>query len=340
MQADLAQTLGQLNLVHFWAIVLAFAILIYGLLDGFDLGVGILFGLNPDTAQREQMMRSIEPVWDGNETWLVVVGTVLFAAFPVVYAIFLSAFYLPVVTLLGALILRGVSMEFRGRSGRLRGLWSRCFCAGSVVAAFVQGAAIAALVEGINIQNGDYAGGAWDWFSPFAVLGGLGLVAGYALLGAGWLVLKTRGDLRSWSYVWLPRLMVLTVISVSASFAWTILGSMEVGNRWIDAPLRLLVPLLMVVVGAGGILWSARGRRDRLAYPMAAVIFIGAFCAFILSFWPWILPGELRFDQAAAPAASLQFLFYGGGLVVLPVVLVYTIGVYWIFRGKSRPIDS
>ncbi|MEX0372513.1 cytochrome d ubiquinol oxidase subunit II [Spiribacter roseus] len=339
MPLDLMQTLEAFNLVHFWALVLAFAILIYGLLDGFDLGVGILFGFNADPVQRDQMMQTIEPVWDGNETWLVVVGTVLFAAFPAAYAIFLSAFYLPVVILLGALILRGVSMEFRGRSGRLRGLWSGCFSGGSLVATFVQGTAIGALVEGIDISNGEYAGGAWDWLSPFALLGGFGLVAGYALLGAGWLVLKTRGGVREWSYRWLPRLMVLTVACVLASFIWTLMGSMNISHRWADSPVWVMVPLVLVVLGAGGIALSVRQRRDRLAYPMAALIFIAAFCAFIFSFWPWILPGDLRFDQAAAPPASLQFLFYGAGLVVLPVVLIYTVGVYWIFRGKSRPID-
>lgn len=340
MDPATAQALWQFDLVHFWAAVLAFAILMYVLLDGFDLGVGILFGLNPDQAQRDQMMRTIAPVWDGNETWLVVIGTVLFGAFPAVYAIFLSAFYLPVVFLLVALILRGVSMEFRERSERRGWLWSIGFSAGSIVATFIQGAAMGALVEGIDISNGQYVGGPWDWLSPFALFCGLGLVAGYALLGASWLVLKTEQDLRDWSYRWLPRLLTLGGLFITLSFVWTLTQRLNITDRWFQDPLLLAVPLTLFLIGVAGLIYGWRKRLDRLAYPMAASIFLSAFIAFLLSFWPWILPGELRFNQAAAPQASLEFLFYGAGLIILPIVLLYTLSVYWIFRGKSRPLDG
>ena len=199
------------SLPLFWAGVLAFAILVYVLLDGFDLGIGVLFALNRNEAHRQQMMGAIAPVWDGNETWLVIIGTVLFGAFPVVYAIFLSAFYLPVALLLVALILRGVAFEFRHKDERHRWFWDLGFIGGSIIAAFVQGAAIGAMVAGIAVENGRFVGGPFDWLSPFAVLCGLGLVVGYTLLGAGWLVLKTEGGLRDWAYAWLPRLLKVVI---------------------------------------------------------------------------------------------------------------------------------
>ena len=196
-----------LGLAEFWGAVLALSILIYVLLDGFDLGVGILFGLNRNEDQRRDMMGSIAPVWDGNETWLIIVGTVLFGAFPVVYAIFLSAFYLPVALLLVALILRGVAFEFRYKTHRGRWIWDWGFVGGSAVASFVQGAAIGAMVQGIRVDGHSFAGGPFDWLAPFPLLCGAGLVAGYTLLGASWLVLKTEGALRDWAYRSLPRLM-------------------------------------------------------------------------------------------------------------------------------------
>ncbi|MEX0431125.1 cytochrome d ubiquinol oxidase subunit II [Spiribacter insolitus] len=335
------ETIWQFDLVHFWAAALAFSILMYVLLDGFDLGVGMLFGISGDAGLRDRMLRTIAPVWDGNETWLVVIGTVLFGAFPAVYAIFLSAFYLPVAFLLGALILRGVSMEFRGRSSvRRRWFWNLGFSGGSFAAAFVQGAAVGALVKGIDVESGQYVGGPWDWLSPFAVFCGLGLVAGYALLGASWLVMKTRDDLREWSYHWLLRLLAVSIVFIAISFVWTLLARLNITDRWFQAPMLLIVPTLLLIAGVGGLLWSWRQRLDRLAYPMAALIFFAAFIAFLLSFWPWVLPGDLRFDQAAAPPKSLEFLFYGAGMIVLPIVVLYTVGVYWIFRGKSRPLDE
>jgi len=334
------ETIWQFDLVHFWAAALAFSILMYVLLDGFDLGVGMLFGISGDAGMRDRMLSTIAPVWDGNETWLVVIGTVLFGAFPVVYAIFLSAFYLPVALLLGALILRGVSMEFRGRSTQRRWLWNLGFSGGSFAAAFVQGAAVGALVKGIDIDNGQYVGGPWDWLSPFAVVCGLGLVAGYALLGAAWLVAKTQDHLREWSYRWLLRLLVTSAIFIAISFAWTLLAGLDITARWSGQPMLVLVPAGLFLIGIAGTVWSWRVRADRLAYPMTALIFLAAFTAFLLSFWPWILPGDLRFDQAAAPPASLEFMFYGAGIIVLPIVVLYTVGVYWIFRGKSRPLSE
>ncbi len=205
------------NLALFWAGVVAFAIIVYVILDGFDLGVGVLFGATREEARRVEMMSAIAPYWDGNETWLVVVGASLFAAFPVVYGVFLAAFYIPVLLLLFGLIFRGVAFEFRFRSTRMRGLWDWGFFLGSIVVAFVQGAAVGAMMRGIPVENGQYVGGAFDWLAPFPIMTGIGLVLGYALLGAGWLVLKGEGALRDWSYRRIPWLAgaVLAVLFVA-----------------------------------------------------------------------------------------------------------------------------
>ncbi len=321
------------SLPLFWAGVLAFSILVYVLLDGFDLGVGILFALNPDEAHRQQMMGSIAPVWDGNETWLIIVGTVLFGAFPVVYSIFLSAFYLPVALLLVALILRGVAFEFRYKDERHRWLWDLGFILGSIVAAFVQGAAIGAMVAGIAVEDGRFVGGPFDWVAPFPMLCGLGLVLGYMLLGAGWLALKTEGELRDWAYAWLPRLMKGVIGFVALALIATLIGNFEVVQRWLAQPWLFLFPLL-ASAAAWGLLRGVDARRDWQPWLMASALFITAFAMLGGSFWPWIVPYHLSVEQAAAPTSSLSFLFYGIGLVVLPVILVYTAVVYWIFRGK------
>ncbi|RKT47365.1 cytochrome d ubiquinol oxidase subunit II [Thiocapsa rosea] len=324
------------SLPLFWSVVLAFAILVYVLLDGFDLGVGILFALDRDETHRQQMMGSIAPVWDGNETWLVLIGTTLFGAFPVVYAIFLAAFYLPVALLLVALILRGVAFEFRYKDKRHRWLWDLGFVLGSVIAAFIQGAAIGAMVAGIAVQDGRFIGGPFDWLSPFSVLCGLGLVVGYALLGAGWLVLKTEGGLRDWAYAWLPRLLAGVIGVVVLALTATLVGDFEVVRRWLAQPWLFAFPLLASAAAWG--LWrGVQARRDWQPWLMASALFVTAFAMLAGSFWPWIVPYHLTVEQAAAPTSSLSFLFYGIGLVVLPVIMVYTAVVYWIFRGKVSP---
>ena len=327
--------MASIGLAEFWGGVLALSILIYVLLDGFDLGVGILFGLNRDEDQRRDMMGSIAPVWDGNETWLIIVGTVLFGAFPVVYAIFLSAFYLPVALLLVALILRGVAFEFRYKTERGRWLWDWGFVIGSAVASFVQGTAIGSMVQGIRVDGRSFAGGPFDWLAPFPLLCGVGLVVGYALLGAGWLVLKTEGALRDWAYAWLPRLMTAVIGFVALALIGTLLGDFRVVDRWRAQPWLFVLPVL-ASLAAWGLYAGVRRRRDWQPYAMASLLFRIAYLMLGASFWPWILPFTLTVQQAAAPAASLAFLFYGAGVVVLPIILIYTVTVYWVFRGKVR----
>ena len=323
------------DLAYVWAGVLAFAILLYVLLDGFDLGIGILFGLNRNEAHRRDMMGSVAPVWDGNETWLVVVGATLYAAFPAVYAIFLSAFYLPVALLLVALILRGVAFEFRYKTHRRRWIWDTGFIAGSIVAAFVQGAAIGAMVAGIDVEGRRFVGSPFDWLHPFPLLCGAGLVVGYALLGAAWLVLKTEGGLRDWAYGWLPRLMAGVIIFVALALAGTVAADYRVIDRWLTQPWLFALPVI-ASLAAWGLLSGVRRRRDGQPYLMASILFLMAFLMLAGSFWPWLVPYELTISQSAAPESSLTFLFWGAGVVVLPVILIYTGTVYWVFRGKME----
>lgn len=323
-------------LALFWAGVIALSILVYVLLDGFDLGVGILFGTTRDEAKRTQMMASIAPYWDGNETWLVVIGASLFAAFPAVYTVFLGAFYLPVLHMLVGLILRGVAFEFREHAGRSRALWNRGFFTGSLLVAFVQGAAVGAMMRGIPVENGQFAGTSLDWLHPFPVLTGIGLVFGYALLGAGWLVLKAEGELREWAYARIPRLVAAVAVLLGLAFAVAITvdltSTLQLGVHRLSG-WTIIIPL---IAGAAlvGVWLAARARRDRLPFMLTAVSFVAAFATLAVMMWPYMIPYALTVGDAAAPQATLRFFSYAG-MVVLPVIALYTIGVYWVFRGKT-----
>jgi cytochrome bd ubiquinol oxidase subunit II len=322
-------------LASFWAGVLACAILAYVILDGFDLGIGVLFGTTNEEAHRVRMMDTIAPFWDGNETWLVVIGAGLFAAFPDVYAVFLGAFYLPVLLLLLGLIFRGIAFEFRFRSQRMRAVWDRGFFLGSTVVAFVQGAAIGAMIRGIPVVNGQYAGSPFGWLHPFAILTGVGLVLGYALLGAGWLVLKSDGKLRDWAYAriqWLAAgVLVALLLAFTVTFDYSILAHTNFQARsW-----ALVFPAIGVLALAGLAVGVHRKRHDAVPFAMTVIFFLAAFLSLGAMFWPYMIPYSITVANAAAPDASLQFLFYGA-VVVLPVIAIYTIGVYWVFRGKVR----
>jgi cytochrome d ubiquinol oxidase subunit II len=319
-------------LALFWAGVLGSAILVYVILDGFDLGVGILFGTTRNEAHRAGMMATIAPFWDGNETWLVVIGAGLFAAFPDAYAVLLSAFYFPVLLMLLGLIFRGIAFEFRYRSARMRRIWDGGFFLGSVVVAFTQGAAVGAMMGGLPVANGQYVGDPLSWLHPFAILTGIGLLLGYALLGAGWLVLKSEGDLRAWArdrVGWLAGAVFgALVLAFGVTFDYDALARSNVLAR----PWALAFPVIALVALAG-IAIPARRDRDRGPFAMACLFFIAAFLSLVAMFWPYMVPYSVTVASAAAPDASLRFLFYGG-VVVLPVIAAYTIGVYWVFRGK------
>jgi cytochrome bd ubiquinol oxidase subunit II len=324
-------------LVDFWAVVIAFAILMYVILDGYDLGVGILFGTMASEPHRATMMSAIAPYWDGNETWLILIGAGLFAAFPMVYAIFLPAFYLPVALMLFGIAFRGVAFEFRERSTKMRPVWDQGFFLGSLVVAVVQGAAIGAMVQELPVVNGRYAGGAFEWLTPFAILCSIGAVLGYSLLGAAWLALKTEGELRDWAYQRLPWLLggVLTVLVIV--FVYALARHLHVFDRWSGNPILLLLPVAaaLAIVGLG---LGIHHRQDGVPFAMAVLAVAFSFLTLAASFWPYMIPYTVTVQDAAAPPQSLEFLFWGGGLVVFPVVLIYTGAVFWIFRGKVRKV--
>jgi cytochrome bd ubiquinol oxidase subunit II len=320
-------------MIMFWVTLLAISILLYVLLDGFDLGVGMLFGLTRDETRRNAMMAAVAPIWDGNETWLVVTAVILWGAFPAAYAMLLSTFYLPLLVMLAGLILRGVAFEYRTKTERMRWLWDLSFIGGSFAASFIQGLTVGALVEGLPIVNGQYAGGDFGWLSPFAVLCGLGLCVGYALLGACWLVKKGEGELREQAYRHIPYLATGLLVFLVVVFAYALAEDLRVIGRWLERPYLFIFPMigaLSVIVLA----FSVRHRRDDLPFSMVVLIFLAAFGTLAISFWPYIIPFVLTIDEAAAPHASLAFMFWGEGLFVFPVILVYTVISYSVFRGK------
>lgn len=319
-------------MILFWAALLAVTTWLYVLLDGFDLGVGILFGF-ADEPERRKMLSAISPVWDGNETWLVVTGTILFGAFPAAYAALLSAFYLPLVLMLCALILRGVAFEFRYKSLGFRWFWDFGFAGGSFVATFVQGMTIGALVEGLPMRDGHYIGGSMGWLSPFAVLCGLGLVLGYCLLGASWLVRKCEGAPRESAYRLLPLLNAGVLAFLSCALVASLVMHLDLMHRWLERPYLLIFPLVGAIA-ALALFRSVRQRDDLAPFRLSALIFMTAFGTLAISFWPFMIPFSLTIEQAASPPASLTFMFWGAGLFVMPITLIYTAVVYRLFRGK------
>jgi len=322
--------------IMFWVAVLAVSILLYVLLDGFDLGVGILFGLTRSEERRHAMLSAVAPIWDGNETWLIVAGVVLWGAFPVVYATLFSAFYLPLLLMLAGLILRGVAFEYRYKTERMRWIWDAGFVGGSLVATFIQGMTVGALVEELPISNGQYVGGEFGWFSLFAVLCGIGLCLGYALLGACWLVRKCEGDVREEAYRLIPYLSIALLAFLVVVFAYALAEKLQVTQRWLERPYLFVFPAIGVIAALLAA-ESVRSRRDEVPFYMVALIFVAAFGTLAISFWPYMIPFSVTIEEAAAPPSSLAFMFWGAGIIVFPLMLLYTVISYSVFRGKVRP---
>ena len=320
-------------MVSYWVFVLALSILLYVLLDGFDLGIGILFGLTRDEAKRRGMMAAVAPVWDGNETWLVVSGVVLWGAFPIVYATLFSAFYLALLLMLAGLILRGVAFEFRYKAERMRPVWDFGFSGGSFVAAFIQGTMVGALVQGLPVANGHYIGGEFGWVSPFALICGVGLCLGYTLLGACWLVRKSQGELRESAYRLIPYLSIGLFVFLIVVFGYALAENLRVISRWLERPYLFVFPAIGAVA-AIILALSVRTRRDGLPFYMVSLIFIAAFGTLAISFWPYMIPFSITIAEAAGPHSSLAFMFWGAGLFVFPLMLIYTVITYSVFRGK------
>ena len=323
-------------MVTFWVAVLAISILLYVLLDGFDLGVGILFGLTGSETRRHAMLSAVAPIWDGNETWLVVTGVILWGAFPVVYATLFSAFYLPLLVMLAGLILRGVAFEFRYKTERLRWIWDAGFAGGSLVAAFIQGLTVGALVEGLPIVDGRYTGGDFGWLSPFALLCGIGLCLGYTLLGACWLVRKCEGEVQVHAYRLIPYLSIGLLVFLVIVFGYALAENLQVMSRWLERPYLFVFPAIGAFA-AIGLVASVLRHWDAAPFTMVAIMFAAAFGTLAISFWPYMIPFSITIDDAAAPHSSLAFMFWGEGLFVFPLMLLYTAVSYSVFRGKVRP---
>ena len=331
-----------LDLPLIWAGIIALAVLMYVLLDGFDLGLGVLFPFAGSPAERDVMMDTIAPVWDGNETWLVLGGGGLLAAFPLAYAALMPALYIPVLIMLLALILRGVAFEFRLR-GRTRGkrFWTAAFAGGSLAAALAQGLVLGGFIQGVTLENGAFAGGAFDWLTPYTLLVAVGLVAGYALLGATWLIWKTEDELHGRARRWAWWSGAATAGLLAAVSLATLLVHPQVAARWgwsgSGFDLGRLVPLLPIpAVGLAGLAVAAIGLKSRShGWPFlgAFTVFLSGYLGLAVGFFPDIVPYGLTFREAASADNALGLMLVGVA-ILLPFILGYTAWVYWVFRGK------
>ena len=331
-----------LDLPLIWAAVIAAAVLLYVLLDGFDLGVGILFPFARSPAERDTMMATVAPVWDGNETWLVLGGGGLFAAFPAAYAVLMPALYLPIYLMLLARVMGGVAFEFR-HSSRRRGKrwWTVAFVAGSTTAAFAQGLVLGGFIQGTKVVDGAFAGGPFDWLTPYSLLVGVGVVAGYALLGAIWLVWKTSDELHGDARRWAWRAAVATALILAmVSFA-TLIAQPRAAERWgwLEGHIvwaRMLALSPIPLLGAAGFAVIALGLKRRShgwPYAGAALVFLSGYLGLAAGFFPYVAPYALTFRQAASTDSALG-LMLGGLAIVAPLIVGYTIWAYWVFRGK------
>ncbi|PTS84489.1 cytochrome d ubiquinol oxidase subunit II [Sphingomonas sp. HMWF008] len=323
------------DLATVWAFIIAFAVFGYVVLDGFDLGIGILFPAFKVGADRDAAMNAIAPVWDGNETWLVLGGGGLFAAFPLAYAILMPAMYPPIIAMLLGLVFRGVAFEYRWRDPAHRRWWDIAFTAGSITAAFAQGVVLGALLQGVKVSGRAY-GGAWlDWLTPFSVLTGVSVVIGYALLGATWLIAKTEGRRAEQALAFARWLGVATLVAVAAVSLATPFLNHDYYSRWFRMPgLLLTAPVPMLVAVIALLFWRSLGRGAQiLPFVLTIAMFALCFVGLGISMYPYIVPATVTIWQAAAPESSQVFMLIGVG-IMLPLILGYTAWGYWVFRGK------
>ena len=320
-----------------WAGVIGVAVALYVVLDGFDLGIGILFPFARNEAERDQMMNSVAPFWDGNETWLVLGGGGLWVAFPQAYAVIMPALYLPVIVMLLALVFRGVAFEFRWIAVTSKKYWNFAFVAGSELAAFAQGVILGGLIQGIRVENGQFAGGPFDWATPFALLCGLGVVAGYALLGATWLVMKTDGPVQASARQNAVTLLLVVLGFMALVSLWTPLTIPRIAERWFSLPnIFYLSPVPIVTALVAFAAWRALARgAEFLPFFCAIALFLLGFLGLAISCFPYLVPPALTVWQTAAVPASQIFTLVGT-VVLLPIILGYYVFVYWLFRGKVR----
>jgi cytochrome d ubiquinol oxidase subunit II len=326
-----------LDLVPVWTVILALAVFFYVALDGFDLGVGMLYNFAPDRRGRDLVMNSIAPIWDGNETWLVLGSLGLLAAFPLAFAIIIPAVYFPILLMLLALIFRGLAFEFRYRQAEHRTFWDHGFAYGSALAAFAQGVVLGAFIQGFHVEGRHFAGSSFDCFTLFSLFTGVALMFGYALLGAGWLVIKTEGALQDWARALGRRSLIGTALAIAVVSLWTPLIDAHIAARWFSWPnIAVLAPVPLITAGLIGFeWWSLKSDSDYAPFICALGLFVMSYAGIAISLWPMIVPGHYTLAEAAASESTQAFLLVGT-LFLLPVILFYTGWSYWVFRGKVR----
>lgn len=330
-----------IDLSLIWIVIIAIGVFIYVVLDGFDLGIGILFPFIKDQQERDVMMNTVAPVWDGNETWMVLGGAGLFAAFPMVYSTVLSALYLPIILMVIALIFRGVAFEFRFKANRTKYLWDAAFIGGSVLSSFLQGVILGAYIQGIHVIDGRYAGGGLDWLTPFSVFTGFGVIIVYAALGCGWLIMKTEMQLQTSMYRLMPKLIMTLLLVFIAVSVYTPLAHPVIAARWFNAHQLLYfspVPILVVVFTYLTIKACQKQQESMPFLYTLALVFL-AYTGFLISIFPYVIPPSITIWEAAAPANSQLFALIGA-LILIPIIIIYTIMAYWVFRDKVRVGDE
>lgn len=329
-----------IDLPLIWAIIIGFGLMMYVIMDGFDLGIGILFPFVASREDRDTMVNTVAPVWDGNETWLVLGGAALLAAFPLAYSVILSALYLPVVLMLAGLIWRGVAFEFRFKADEAhKPFWDKAFAWGSYIATFSQGVALGAFINGFKVTDGAYAGGLFDWLTPFSLFTGLGLLVSYALLGSTWLVMKTEGTLqRRMRQLARPVTLVLLAVIIVVSL-WTPLAHPAVADRWFSLPNMIFfapVPILVLLATFAIVRSLQRETAHAAPFVLALFMLFMGYSGLAISLWPNIIPPGISIWDAASPPQSMGFTLVGA-LFIIPFILAYTAWSYYVFRGKVKP---
>lgn len=321
-----------------WFAIIVFAILMYIVMDGFDLGIGLLFPFNKDAVERDMMVNTVAPVWDGNETWLILGGAGLYGAFPLAYSVIADALTIPLTVMLIGLIFRGVAFEFRFKATEShRPFWDKAFIGGSILATFSQGVSVGAIINGFPVSGRTFAGGPLDWLAPFPLFCGVGLVVAYALLGCTWLIMKTEHDLhRKMSALATPLVIALLVI-VGIISLWTPFSHQAIAQRWFSLPnLFWFLPVpMLVLVCAWGIVRGIKREAHYSPFLLTLLLIFLGFSGLGISVWPYIIPPSITLWQAASPAISQAFMLVGG-LLIIPVILMYTFWSYYVFRGKVK----
>lgn len=331
-----------IDLPLIWAVIIIFGVMMYVVMDGFDLGIGMLFPFVKGEQDRDVMMNTVAPVWDGNETWLILGGAGLFGAFPMAYAVVLEALYLPLILMLIGLIFRGVAFEFRFKAkADKRHIWDKAFIWGSLIATFFQGVALGAFLEGFKVVDRHFAGGTLDWLTPFSLFCGLGLIVAYTLLGCTWLIMKTEGPLQQKMHDMARPLALVLLVVIGIVSLWTPIVYPQIADRWFSMPNLIWfmpVPLLVLVTFYGLLKAVARNAHYTPFLLTLVLIFLG-YSGLGISLWPNIIPPSISIWDAAAPPQSQGFMLVGT-LFILPFILMYTFWSYYVFRGKVTHEDG